>query len=208
MFKWSRITHTPLARAAIQQILDNVCEFQLSYHNVNHVIAMYQYLADTNEPYDEVLDWAVLFHDIVYDEKPEKELRSMKMFANMIEHYEGCTPDMWEQARIGHLIMHTINHTVHSDQFGSSAIIRADLHGLTNRATAFINFGKIMEESLTLYGIDEITFAKNTEQFMRGLSERVWSNITSDPEHAEFYRKVIDGIWFTIDLSKLIQGLT
>jgi len=27
-----------------------------------------QYLEDTDEPYDEALDWVVMFHDVVYDE--------------------------------------------------------------------------------------------------------------------------------------------
>lgn len=203
---WSQVQGTELALHARLIIWDNSDHRELTYHNWDHVESMYQYLADTNEPYDEALDWAVLFHDIVYDEKPEKELRSMKVFVDMVERYEGCTPDMWEQARVCHLIMHTINHTVHSDQFGSSAIIRADLHGLTNRLTAFKNFGKIMEESMSLYGIDEVEFAKNTERFMTALLHRVSNNVSVDPTHDTFYFMVCEGIFTTIKLAQIIQG--
>jgi predicted metal-dependent HD superfamily phosphohydrolase len=168
---------------------------------------MYQYLADTNEPYDEALDWAILFHDIVYDEKSEKELRSAEVFVDMIHRYEGCTPDIWERDRVSQLILRTVDHTVTSVQ-GASAIIRADLHGLTKRLTSFENFGKIMKESMALYGIDEVEFCKNTEKFMTDLMFRVHSNIELDPNHTDFYLKVGEGIHLTITLARMIRGNT
>lgn len=201
---WSRIQDTPLALEARGLIELNEL-FGCAYHNLEHVESMYQYLADTNEPYDEALDWAILFHDIVYDEKPEKEYRSMKTFAEMVEKFDGCTPDIWERDRVCKLIMYTHDHVV-TQYPGSSAIVRADLHGLTNRLTAFQNFGKIMSESMKLYNIDMITFAENSEKFMTALLHRVSGNITTDPDHRDFYLEVGDGILYTISLSEFVQG--
>jgi predicted metal-dependent HD superfamily phosphohydrolase len=200
-FPWSQVQDTPLASIARELISYNKCE----YHNWDHIVSMYQYLADTNEPYDEALDWAVLFHDIVYDEKPEKEYRSVEVFAEFVEVYEGCTPDIWERDRVCKLILCTVDHIV-TQYPGSSAIVRADLHGLTNRLTSFENFGKIMKESMRLYGIDEVEFAKNSEQFMSKLSDRVASNPLRDREHFNFYEDAVKGITFTIYLSRLMQG--
>lgn len=203
---WSRVQHTELASMARLVIYDNSDNRELDYHNFDHVKSMYQYLADTNEPYDEALDWAILFHDIVYDEKPEKEYRSMKVFADMVERYEGCTPDIWERDRVCKLIMYTHDHVV-TQYPGSSAIVRADLHGLTNRLTSFQNFGKIMSESMKLYGIDEVTFAKNTDTFMTGLLFRVCSNISIDPDYEDFYLAVAEvGITLTYKLARVIEG--
>lgn len=201
-FPWSRIQNTPLANAARNVIHDSL--YDLRYHDWGHVVSMYQYLADTNEPYDDCLDWAVLLHDIVYDNKPEKELRSAIMFSDMKEKYAGCDLNILYEGHVAALIMNTETHSVIYPS--SSAIIRADLHGLTNRVTAYLNFGKIMQESMTLYGIDEIEFAENSEKFMTALLDRVSKNVTRDPDHRDFYFKVGDGIMLTIKLAQLIQG--
>ena len=74
--KWTRIAETELGAAAWDILDSSRCE----YHNGWHVLAMYDYLDKTNEPYDECLDWAILFHDIVYDDQPQKEYRSAVMF--------------------------------------------------------------------------------------------------------------------------------
>jgi predicted metal-dependent HD superfamily phosphohydrolase len=203
---WSQVQYTELFQMARLVIYNNSDHRELTYHNWNHVKSMYQYLADTNEPYDEALDWAVLFHDIVYDDKPEKEYRSMKVFADMVERYEGCTPDIWERDRVCKLIMYTVDHVV-TQYPKSSAIVRADLHGLTNRLTSFRNYGSIMEESINLYGVDEATFAKNNYEFMAGLRSRVATNTVLDPDHGQFYLDVANvGISLTMQLSQLMQG--
>ena len=80
---WSKIQKTALATIAKAKILDNAAQYGLKYHNWKHVSVMYKYLHDTNEPYDEALDWAVHFHDIVYDDQPKKEYRSAVMFSDM-----------------------------------------------------------------------------------------------------------------------------
>ena len=202
-FSWSRIQDTQLASEARGRIELNEL-VGCTYHNLEHVESMYQYLADTNEPYDEALDWAVLFHDIVYDDQPEKELRSMKLFVEMAENFDGCTPDIWERSKVTNLIMYTRDHVVKHPS--SSAIIRADLHGLTNQLTAFQNFGKIMSESMKLYNIDMVTFAENSEKFMSNLLFAVAGNMSVDPDHRNFYAEVCRGMALTTQLAQLIQG--
>lgn len=201
---WSQVQATPLARIA-RKVIDEDSS-HLAYHNSDHVVSMYEYLDDTNEPYDETLDWAVLFHDFVYDEKPEKELRSAKAFVDMVKVYKGCNLSPAKQGQVHSLIMRTVDHIVMSEVKGSSAIVRADLHGLSNRVTAFKNFNKIMDESMKVYNIDEVEFAENSEKFMTALLDRVSKNITHDPEYRDFYLKVSDGILMTINLAQLIQG--
>ena len=203
-FAWTRIQDTPLAAEARGLIELNEI-FGCTYHGLDHVKSMYKYLADTDEPYDEALDWAVLFHDVIYDEQPEKELRSAKAFLDMADQYTGCTPDIWERDRVYRLILHTEQHVVTPCE-RASAIVRADLHGLTNKLTCYQNFGKIMSESMKLYNIDMVTFAENSEKFMTALLHRVSGNTTVDPNHRDFYHQVCDGILYTISLSQFVQG--
>ncbi len=108
---WSRIQNTELATEAY--VLMNENEMAgCQYHNNQHIEEMYQYLEDTDEPYDEALDWVVMFHDVVYDEKPEKEARSAKLFFDLVYKYRGCNMDTNDIDRVQLLIMETEHHKV------------------------------------------------------------------------------------------------
>ena len=193
---WSRIQRTELAHKAALLIAENNC----AYHNLIHVDDMYQYLEDTNEPYDEALDWAVMFHDIVYDEKPDKEMRSVFMFLEMKEKYKGCDMDLLGEGEVAALIMATSNHCVNHSSY--SPIIRADLHALTDKVKTTQNFVKIMNESMKLYGCTVEEFAQNNVKFMTGLKERVIANSKIDIQYELFYKQVVEGIDLTIRLAK------
>lgn len=198
--KWTRIADTELGQVA-WNILDSP---RRAYHNDSHVESMYKYLEQTNEPYDECLDWAVLFHDIVYDEKPEKEYRSAIMFSDMKAKYSGCDLSLLDEGHVVSLIMATETHAVTYPS--SSTIIRADLHALTSPLDTFYNFYSILNESMYLYKIDEVTFADNNIKFMGGLYDRVEKNMEKDPEHREFYKDVLRGIVSTINLARILKG--
>lgn len=201
--KWSRITDHDLAKDAVGAIKHYTESLGLSYHNYDHILSMYDYLEKTNEPYDEALDWAVLFHDIVYDKLPEKEKRSaiMLTFNGKIPKY-GVDEYVLERGAV--MIYGTVDHLVTSPDL--SAIIRADLHGLTETASTIRNFANIMEESCNLYSIDPKEFASQSTVFMQGLRERVLMNVTQDPKHKEFYKSVLNGIDLSIALANLVKG--
>ena len=207
--KWTKIADTALGKEA-WEILD---ASQCDYHNGWHVVRMYEYLDKTNEPYDEALDWAVLFHDIVYDNHPDKEQRSAEKFVEMTKLHEGCDLDFFGKVEVVDMIYSTTTHEVKAPHH--SAIIRADLHGLTNPTDVLYNYMSIMEESMWLYKIDEQTFAENNIRFMggnplggddRGLYGRVEKNMETDPDHREFYKDVKRGIVSTINLSRILRG--
>lgn len=198
---WSRIQNTELATQAYLMMVDNAivgCE----YHNNHHIEQMYQYLEDTNEPYDECLDWAIMFHDIVYDSKPLKEYRSARMFSDMKTQYRGCYLNILDEGHVVALIMSTQHHI--ATYPSHSPIIRADLHALTNKAHCVNNFSKIMNESMKLYGCDVETFAKNNISFMSTLDDAMIKNMVVDPDHIHFYKQVQNGINITINIAKAL----
>lgn len=203
MSNWSRITFHDLAMDAVGAIEYYTKDLGLTYHNYSHVQSMYDYLERTDEPYDEALDWAVLFHDIVYDKEPEKELRSAQMLK-----FNGSIPkygvDREVQGRAALMIMATTDHVVSSPDL--SAIVRADLHGLADVNSAIRNFANIMEESCNLYSVNRKEFVEQNVLFMRGLRDRVQQNVTLDSKHEEFYKKVLSGIDVSIRLAEMLKG--
>ena len=204
MIAWSRIQGTELAGEAFMRIADNNC----AYHNLIHVDEMYQYLQDTNEPYDEALDWAVLFHDIVYDKHPEKEARSAGMFYDMQKEYRGFASDYMDLIRVGVLINYTIDHRISSFSTPAQrAIVRADLHALTDKVRTTQNFVKIMNESMELHGCTIEEFADNNIKFLTGLNQRVAVNSTIEIQHKQFYIDVTKGIDLTIRLAQAIKDV-
>lgn len=194
MFKWSKIDEVDsLFVAAIHQMQFNECD----YHNIDHIATMYQYLHDTNEPHDEALDWAILYHDVVYDKHPDKEERSAKYFAehalrSMSTHFVN---------QVEELIMATKLHIVEKPHW--SPIIRADLHGLADIETTRKNSKLIKSELMKLYGCSEEEWAKGTVEFMQGLSKRAHINaFEKDTRHFEFHLEVYDGCIISIENAK------
>lgn len=205
---WSKIQYTELATEAYVLISENEingCE----YHNNTHVWQMYQYLEDTDEPYDEALDWAIMFHDAVYDAEPKKEWRSALAFSEMKDKYRGCNLSLWDVSKVSGLIMATENHLIETRNLSKnySAIVRADLHALTSEVDTVNNFVKIMNESMNLYGCTVEEFADNNIKFMTGLKDRVYTNSTIDNQHEMFYKSVMKGIDLTIRLAEAIKGV-
>lgn len=197
--KWTRIQDTQLAKVGIRLINDNVNLHGLTYHNLEHVESMYEYLHTTQEPYDENVDWAVLYHDSVYDAFHGKELRSAELFRDLSERYEGCTASI---DAVMSMIESTETHKIGNSSH--SAIIRADLHGLTDTATSIINYGKILTESKILYSISNYNFACANVKFMRVLRSTMLYNCVTDSNHEVFYKDVVKGIDLTKSLNELL----
>jgi len=204
---WSKIQNTELATEAYLLMNENEIN-GCQYHNNSHIEAMYQYLEDTDEPYDEALDWAVMFHDVVYDAKPKKEWRSSLAFSEMKDKYRGCNLSLWNMSKVSGLIMATETHILETKNLSRnySAIIRADLHALTSKVDTINNFTKIMNESMNLYDCSVEDFADNNIQFMSSLHQRMATNVLNvDEGEKEFFRKVQNGIDLTIRMAQAIQ---
>lgn len=202
---WSRIGRTELAGEVYASEITS--DPRRCYHNLRHIDSMYDYLQETGVPYDVNLDWAVLFHDIVYDEKPSKEKRSAQAFYDMIETYRGFEGNLNDALEVGVLIMSTITHELHTFSTRSQkAIIRADLHELADPVKATRNFVNIMDESMSLYGVSQEEFAQSNATFMVAMRDRIRTNKHYDAENAEFYEQVLGGIELTIRLARAVGG--
>ena len=162
--KYTRLDTHPIFIKAVEHINS---DSRRKYHNMSHVEAMYNFLEDNEFEYDEALDWAVILHDVVYDEKPNKELRS----AGWVKYLEEYYPKELLN-RIGNSIIATETHDYRQGE-DLWPIIYADLHGFLTEHTAEENYQLVKEEYMLLYGqIDDETFIKNNAIFLIMLSQR------------------------------------
>lgn len=198
---WSQLANTPVGGIAKVQMDSNGCE----YHNWNHVMAMYGYLAKVGHPYSSTLDLAILYHDVIYDSQPRKEIRSADFLKEVSEHAPELFNDL-DVKRAMELIYDTIEHRIgYSVSDDSRAIIRADLHQLTSGIHVLTNFANIMAESTKLYKCSYEQFAAANQEFMSGLRNRVRHNFNADPEYQAFWSDVTRGIDETLYLARMVS---
>jgi len=188
MTHWSRLGNNKFAELWYAK--------NLAYHNPDHIQECYMFLERMNAPYDEDLDYAVLFHDVVYDKDPLKEERSAQL---LLKYYP-------ERTKAAEIILATAHHNITPDMDEATRwMIRADLHGLASTHTTVINYAKIMEESMYLYDVSAKTFAEKNLDFMLKLLETAINNSFYDSdEYLQFWIDVSSGINLTINLSNAI----
>jgi hypothetical protein len=168
-----------------------------AYHNWLHILDCYDYLEKSAVAYDEDLDYAVMHHDIVYDNQPYKELRSAEL---MLEWYP-------KRKTAAEIIMATVDHKITEDMtWQEQMMIKADLHQLADPAQATRNYVKIMDESVGVYGITPLEFATGNATFMMQLQLTILANMQVDADH-DFWDDVRQGIDHTIAISQSMKKL-
>lgn len=196
---WSRIQKSKFRDNAYLQLHTNYVN-GCSYHNNQHLVDMYNYLLSTNEPYSKGLDLAVLCHDIVYDNEPDKEERSVQWMLDNVIYANDNEFSLEDIELASYNIQSTITHIVELPT--DSPIIRADLHGFTQTDTVLTNYIKLKAEANNLYNHSELVFAEKQMAFLEGLANRVNKNILLDSEHSAFWEQVVRGIWLSIKISE------
>ena len=197
---WSRVTGE-LARIGRETVIANA----LTYHNMRHVQAMYKYFEDNEVPYDVNLDYAVLYHDAVYDRHKGNESRSANLFQETYSYHNIDQPDDLNPDYVENIILATRDHVIHKDSsWQEVAIVRADLHelGIPERAEA--NFHDIWVESYGLYDVSYREYLIKSSQFMEKLKATVIQNRDiEDITISNFWDNIVLGIDSVIDKRNL-----
>tara|TARA_B110000503_G_C6910412_1_gene314429 strand:- start:39 stop:620 length:582 start_codon:yes stop_codon:yes gene_type:complete len=159
------------------------------YHNWSHILDCYDFLEKNHIPYNEDLDIAVLFHDAVYDNLAEKELRSANLMMSLYPE---------RSQFVSSIIIATQQHSIRNCDWKTIAMIKADLHAFLSPMKVVENYGKIMKESMKLYNVDTPTFVTKNREFMLALMNTIDSNYKINLD--EFWLKVNDGIKLSISI--------
>lgn len=194
-YSWSRLINTPIGRMAE---INYTADPRRFYHGwASHILRGYHHATHTfNMDYDVNLDAAWLGHDWVYDDRPEKELRSIDAFyeaLHKVDPIEGLDLDVVEA-----LIESSINHSFVDD----NRLIKLDLADLTIHEQTVINYELISKESQALYGINERAFAEGSVNFMSSMRNTMMVNAKVDPDGGTFWSLVLRGIDKTVAMSE------
>ena len=194
MQTWSRILETDLGRAARTAYLENPAR---TYHNWDHVLRLYWHAEHTFAlEYDPDLDKAILAHDVIYDARPDKELRS----AAWLSAQSGQD----ESVANGH-IAKTICHVPTDD----NRMALLDLADFLHPELCRTNHDKISQEARTLYDVSEAEFLAGNKVFMTALYDRIAANLGNVSEQdAAWFRDILKGIQLAIDLVDQKAGQT
>lgn len=209
---WSKLLHTPMG----DYVRECMSDPDMKYHNIGHVMRLYAKAAEWHLPYDANLDAAILWHDAVYDFRPEKERRSaeaMRIHAQAFpEDFQGIDVD-----EVYRLIMSTETHEIVPGI--NPIMIKLDLAELGDPGQATINFWNIIEESQALYGIGLRQAAEGSERFMTNFLKTVQKNHVLalqadpyDPTHRQFHydgdaywSKIVRGVNYVLTMSITVQ---
>ena len=203
---WSRLIDTDMGGYVMDQMNDS----RRSYHNINHIRRLYAKAKEWGLKYDPDLDAAILWHDAVYDDAPDKEIRSAELMNNTAE----LMPDWFEMVDLDQateMILSTITHSVSSTK--NSLMIKLDLAELGDPDRCKENFWAIQKEGLALAGgeLDRVDIAANTIKFMTHFKTIVQDNTAIEYDDSKFvgdgnsyWESVMAGINTTILMAETV----
>jgi hypothetical protein len=183
---WSRIQNTQLAADAKAEYNRDP---RRAYHNWAHVENLYWAAEHVyGFAYDEFLDKAILAHDVIYDDKPLKELRSGKWLLDR------CMEDGIEHS-FQH-IMRTAKPAVTSD----NRMIMLDYARLRDRSLILLDREKFLDETVAMCGVDELTFTKSNLAYFESVALRLDDHYLAALPRWErnVIREIRDGMKFSI----------
>lgn len=197
MNTWSNLVSTDLGRNAKRLYDAN----DLDYHNWYHIVDCFDFLGKDIYPYDPNLDAAVLFHDCIYDNYPDKEERSKDRFLRYIQSFPEYEEELDVEA-VSDIIMATSHHrTSQCKNDLEREMIRADLNSLADPEKCIRNFVRVSKESRRLYKITPQEFAKGSIDFMSRMENIVLENRDHDVEYQDFWENVLQGVKTSVYLA-------
>lgn len=157
---WSRLLDTEMGELVTHYMDDP----RRKYHNINHVRRLYELANTLKIPYYAKLDAAILWHDVVYDEHPDKEVRSAELLKETAQEYPEWFRD-FSVTQTNEMILNTITHR-YIPQI-DPWLIRLDTYDLSIDPQRYKNFWLLIDEAMELYDISICDAAKGTKDFMR-----------------------------------------
>lgn len=180
------------------------------YHNIAHIIKMYNYAQKLKIPYDVNLDVAILIHDMIYDENPNKEVRTTYEFIQMLNKANGLGKVIKEVDYIEHIkiepykIIDMVHSTInHSPSTAIKAgvpldLMLLDLYGLSQN-TKFNDYNLIYDECVKLYKNakpEEIKYnmKENMRRILGNIMVYVSENENENDKHVQNFVEIGNGI--------------
>ena len=149
------------------------------YHNWDHVIKNDKNLENLSVSYDINLDFANMWHDAIYDEKPYKEKRSADTFLQLYTLFDTTSLDEmgFDVNLVYRYIIETEDHvSVNKDNL----LVKADLMGFMDDNERAVNAELLYQEAMALYpDMTEEMYYSNSIDFLTKLKNRpgIWEPV-------------------------------
>lgn len=189
MTPWTRLEGTDLWNKA-RHAYD--ADPRRIFHGFSHVSRLYHHAAYTYDlPYDPDLDKAILAHDVIYDDKPNKELRSAEWLSMNDPH---LSDEAWLH------IMRTARHAPGDE----NRMVLLDLADLGSPDLIESDRERLRVEYRALTGKSDLAFAKDNLAFLTRLQNDFADHAIAlhrlPAWEREAFRKIRSGIEIGIDL--------
>ncbi len=185
---WTRLQGTSIFEAALHHQSSNS---RRRYHNADHVLRLYAHAASTFKfPYSRALDLAILTHDVVFDCRTDREIRSVTWLEDHLE--QGENDHDFDQAR--RYILATIDHVLTC----KPEMVLLDLADFGDAKTSAQNTGLLRAEAKHLHGVNAQIFAMGCVDYLDGLYKRFKSGVQHlSKDHVELHAEICRGIFKT-----------
>ena len=185
---WTRLQGTPVFEAAMQHQSSNK---RRHYHNADHVMRLYQHAASTFDyPYSRALDLAILSHDVIFDCREAREMRSI----DWLEDYLPQGSDDPDFMAAKHYIMTTINHVLTP----APEMALLDLADFIDPHVSAANTELLRLEARDLHGVKPEIFAMGCSGYLEGLLKRFKTGVGYVPSaHLHLHGQICHGIFKT-----------
>lgn len=183
MTPWTRIDDTAIWKHALAAYARPEGRH---YHGFSHVERLYEIAAEKRLPYDLALDLAILTHDVIYDDKPEKERRSADW---LLDFAPVADSETWAKAEA--LVMSTADH----QPGGDDRLALLDLHDFVDFERSLRSRELLVDEFAELAGLDRETFLAGNIAFLNGLAGRIEDSLgEARPEDRDEWSAIATGI--------------
>jgi predicted metal-dependent HD superfamily phosphohydrolase len=185
---WTRLQSTPLFEAAIQHQSSNR---RRHYHNANHVMRLYQHAATTFDyPYSRALDLAIVAHDVIFDCRDAREMRSI----DWLEQHLPQGSDDPDFMAAKHYILTTIDHVLTP----SPEMALLDLADFIDPEVSATNTELLRLEARDLHGVKSEIFAMGCTGYLEGLLKRFKPGTEHvERRHLNIHSQICHGIFKT-----------
>ncbi|WP_310621597.1 hypothetical protein [Flexibacterium corallicola] len=166
----------------------NAYTYENPYHNWQHITQMLRDADQIDLEFDPNLLFAIMYHDALYDGKPDNERRSASYAETMLGWH---TPSGVSIPKVKSLIMSTVTHSL-SEQEEDPRLIKLDLMAIAipNRLKNYNQ--RVIEEACKLHNMQEKDLIPFRYKFLRRFQRTMLNNYnqTCDP----YWQSVYDGI--------------
>ncbi len=166
-FLQNRFFHLMDDEGKFNSLKNYYSESHRSYHNLSHIYSMFQLLDESELESSDDLEWAIFYHDIIYNsKKKDNEEKSAEVFK---KEFEGILNEE-NIGRVYDLIMATQHHEPIEDHSVSELLLDLDLCILSSDLELYQSYATEVREEYKW--VPKILYRKGRKKVLQHFLDR------------------------------------